>query len=354
MTTVLLVDDSKFIQESIKEEIEKLSKDIMIFCADNPIEAEKIMMNNIINLLLLDVQMPIKPGNIFLKELRSQSYYSDLPIIMLTSVAEKETVIELVKLGIDGYIIKDNISQIKAKIEKYIKQPSEINRLKQFTRISTFITLKDEWFRTIFDLLYDGDFTTLNSEEIEKINSHLKNINKHFNFSDIETEMDIRALAAVVYNKQTFPLFSWYEVSYLQEVREKISGLLLGLYLYISLNDIDEENYKFIIEYVLSILIINEFCGRLKHDKEMLLEILREKYKLFYKMFIQNCPVKLKNKVEFFDNKEIKNILSSIEYISQKLFPDNSLKFDYDHKYEIDIPDSYLKLLEEFYKNIKS
>ncbi|BAI80177.1 hypothetical protein DEFDS_0697 [Deferribacter desulfuricans SSM1] len=352
MTTVLLVDDSKFIQESIKEEIEEKYKDTLIFCANNPIEAEKIMMNNIIDLLLLDVQMPIKSGNIFLKELRSLSYYTNLPIIMLTSVKDKETVIELVKLGIDGYIIKDNISQINAKIEKYIKQPSEINRLKQFTRTSTFIMLKDEWFRAIFDLLYDGDFTTLNSEEIEKINSHLKNINKHFKLSDIETEMDIRPLAAVIYNKQTSPLFSWYEVSYLQEIKEKLSGLLLGLYLYISLNDIDEENYKFIIEFILSLLIITEFCGKLKYNKEHLIEILREKYKLFYKMFIQNCPVKLKNKIEFFDNKEIKNILSSIEYISQKLFPDNMLTFNWGHKYEIEISDSYLKLLEEFYKNI--
>ncbi|MGA1863184.1 response regulator [Deferribacter thermophilus] len=354
MTTILLVDDSKFIQENIKEEIQKKFSDIIIYTADNPIEAEKILEKNIIDLLLLDVKMPIKSGNIFLKELKSISYYSDLPVIMLTSVAEKEIVIELLKLGIDGYIIKDNVNQLTSKIEKFIKEPSELNRLKQFSRVSDFITLRDTWFRTIFDILYDGDYTSLDSETIEKINLALKNINNTVNITDIETDLEMRLLSAVAYIKSIKPLLSWFETSYFDEIIQKVSGLLLALYLYLITNDSNDEDYKFLIEYILTILISAEYCGRLKYDKETLILVLNEKYHLFYKMFVQNCPIKMKNKEDFFKNNKLIETLNYIEYLSKELFPDNSISLSWKGKNDLDIPNTYIELLKEFYKNIQN
>ena len=58
------------------------------------------------DLILLDIQMPQKDGIETLREMRAMPDRADIPVIMLTGVEDKGTVLESAKLGIRDYILK--------------------------------------------------------------------------------------------------------------------------------------------------------------------------------------------------------------------------------------------------------
>ena len=58
------------------------------------------------DLILLDVQMKSKDGVETLREIREMENCKDIPVIMLTSQNDKDTVVESYMLGADSYILK--------------------------------------------------------------------------------------------------------------------------------------------------------------------------------------------------------------------------------------------------------
>lgn len=117
---VLLVDDSgtmRKIQKRLLLEAGVASDDV--FEAGNGKEALKTLeeFNFEFNLVLCDVNMPEMNGLETLTAIRART--KAVPVIMCTSVAEKATVMEAIKLGANNYLVKpfaqDNfISKIKA------------------------------------------------------------------------------------------------------------------------------------------------------------------------------------------------------------------------------------------------
>jgi len=58
------------------------------------------------DLILLDIRMENKDGIETLRELRALHNGADIPVIMLTSAQDKDSVIESTKLGIYDYVLK--------------------------------------------------------------------------------------------------------------------------------------------------------------------------------------------------------------------------------------------------------
>ena len=58
------------------------------------------------DLILLDIQMSPKDGIETLAEIRKMNGGADIPVIMLTGVEDKETVLASAKLGICDYLLK--------------------------------------------------------------------------------------------------------------------------------------------------------------------------------------------------------------------------------------------------------
>lgn len=78
----------------------------------------KYLLKHKPDLILLDYLMPVQDGPMVLRELRDIDSYADIPVIFLTGMTEKNTVIKtLTQLKPQGYLAKPaSKSEIVAKI----------------------------------------------------------------------------------------------------------------------------------------------------------------------------------------------------------------------------------------------
>jgi len=117
---VLVVDDDfinrKLIQAMLKRHPDMFSE---IIEAENGSEALSILRKNEgINLILLDILMPILDGREFLKIFRSEDNNESIPVIVLsTDDTQKSVVLEL---GANDFIIKPiNEEELIERIKKW-------------------------------------------------------------------------------------------------------------------------------------------------------------------------------------------------------------------------------------------
>jgi two-component system chemotaxis response regulator CheY len=106
MKTILVVDDSRIMRNIVKNTFSQLKIPCQFLEAANGREAFTILQSQMVNLILLDWNMPELSGIDFLKKVRAMEQYKNLPIIMVTSESAKYNVIEALKSGATDYIIK--------------------------------------------------------------------------------------------------------------------------------------------------------------------------------------------------------------------------------------------------------
>lgn len=104
-TTILVVDDTMIMRESLKRVLATLGYENVLL-AENGREALKTIEKegDKIGVVFLDIVMPILDGKSTLKKIRETN--KSLPVVMLTSVADKDSIIECSKLGITSYVLK--------------------------------------------------------------------------------------------------------------------------------------------------------------------------------------------------------------------------------------------------------
>lgn len=103
---VLMVDDSNTMRRITKTQLNALGITDTIE-AENGMDAiDKLKGNMPIDIVTLDINMPVMDGMTALKKIRSDSTFKDVKIIMLTSESEKTTVLEALQAGANNYIVK--------------------------------------------------------------------------------------------------------------------------------------------------------------------------------------------------------------------------------------------------------
>jgi PAS domain S-box-containing protein len=119
---VLIVEDNKINMLLAKKLVSKIVPNSQIFEAYNGLEAIKYYKNDPLDLILMDIQMPIKNGYEATQEIRQLNKSDKIPIIALTAgimVGEKEKCIES---GMNDYISKPiNKEELEKVILKWMK-----------------------------------------------------------------------------------------------------------------------------------------------------------------------------------------------------------------------------------------
>lgn len=100
---ILAVDDAAFILSRIQD---TLGEHYDMTTVNSGLRALKYLDKNRPDLILLDIRMPVKDGFEILREIRSMEDRADIPIIMLTAMEDRQSVMKGIELGIRDYVLK--------------------------------------------------------------------------------------------------------------------------------------------------------------------------------------------------------------------------------------------------------
>jgi len=100
---ILVVDDSGAVLRNVKGWLEERYQVIL---ANSGAMAIKYLALNRPDLVLLDYEMPVVNGKQVLEMIRTESEFSDIPVIFLTSKNDRESITQVMGLKPEGYLLK--------------------------------------------------------------------------------------------------------------------------------------------------------------------------------------------------------------------------------------------------------
>lgn len=103
---VLSVDDSSIMRKIIRSAVDRLGYEFLD--AENGNKAMELLSEHYsdIILILLDWNMPDKDGFSTLEEIRSDERFKDIPVMMVTTEAERGNIVKALKAGATHYVTK--------------------------------------------------------------------------------------------------------------------------------------------------------------------------------------------------------------------------------------------------------
>lgn len=102
---ILIVDDHKLIREGIIAYLEKEDDISVVATAANGVEALEILANQVIDIAMLDINMPQMSGLETTRKIRE--LYPDVQIMVLTMHDDATHIKQLIKAGASAYLLKN-------------------------------------------------------------------------------------------------------------------------------------------------------------------------------------------------------------------------------------------------------
>ena len=116
---ILIVDDDPTYAAMVKQ---WLIADYEVDAVNDGMATITYLMQNKVDLILLDYEMPVVDGSQVLEMLQSHPQTSKIPVIFLTGVKSKKSVEKVVKLHPEGYILKSiTRDQLVATLEDFFR-----------------------------------------------------------------------------------------------------------------------------------------------------------------------------------------------------------------------------------------
>ena len=104
---ILLADDHRILRTGLKLLLASQDDCHVVAEASNGQEVLERLEDTPVDVVLLDLSMPVMNGIDCLREIRRRHY--DVKVLVLTMYSEQQYVTELMQLGADGYLCKDTL-----------------------------------------------------------------------------------------------------------------------------------------------------------------------------------------------------------------------------------------------------
>ena len=116
----MIVEDDAVLVNALTLALEDEGYDLSV--ATDGEEAERMILKEKPDLILLDLLLPIKSGFEVLKIVRANADTKDISVVILTNFEQETSVNEGMKLGAKDYIVKANIDikDIPGIVKKYL------------------------------------------------------------------------------------------------------------------------------------------------------------------------------------------------------------------------------------------
>ncbi|HUO61921.1 MAG TPA: response regulator [Candidatus Bathyarchaeia archaeon] len=108
MTKIAIIEDDAVINQMYRMKFEADGFDVQV--ADNGKSGIEMVQEFMPDLILMDLQMPEMRGDEALEKIRSQPWGARIPVIILTNTGIEESPKTLKDLGIQGYIVKAELT----------------------------------------------------------------------------------------------------------------------------------------------------------------------------------------------------------------------------------------------------
>jgi len=121
MNRILIVEDEEFLVRALKDNLE--SEGCTVDTAMNGDEAMERVKKSRPNLILLDLLMPKKDGFYVLDEVKKNSEWKLIPIIVLSNLGGDAEIKKALEMGADDYFVKSQhpIEEVIEKVKEYLE-----------------------------------------------------------------------------------------------------------------------------------------------------------------------------------------------------------------------------------------
>lgn len=120
MPKILLVEDDQFLRDIYRTRLEKEGFEVKE--VENGEAAQKALLNEKFDLVLLDLILPGRDGIELLRKLKSEKMINNLKIVVLSNLSEKNQIKLTKEMGVAKYLIKAHStpSEVVAEIKKLL------------------------------------------------------------------------------------------------------------------------------------------------------------------------------------------------------------------------------------------
>lgn len=120
MATILIVDDEPILRQLFQTVLEHDGH--VVLTAANGRDALAVMRERVPDLIMLDLLMPTMDGTTFLRLMRRHPEWTDVPVVIMSAVANETHIRNVGALGVKDYLLKAGFSlpALRERIRKYV------------------------------------------------------------------------------------------------------------------------------------------------------------------------------------------------------------------------------------------
>jgi len=146
---LMTVDDSRTIRRIVTTYAKELAPDVAIMEAANGQECIDKCKEELPDLIVLDVNMPVMNGEECLQNLRADERTKNIAVVMLTTESEKQLVVRLLQSGVQQFIIKpfekdEFVKKVGGVIKKLPEGKGETTGVEETPEGDYIIVLEDK------------------------------------------------------------------------------------------------------------------------------------------------------------------------------------------------------------------
>ena len=145
--TLLVVDDNRVNRLLLGRALEQLGHSVTF--AENGRQALEALRQRPVDLILLDIEMPEMDGYQVLDALRSDPHLRDIPVVMMSSVEEVDSVARCIEMGAEDYLFKPvNPVLLRARIGASLEKKRLRDRQRELFRKFATAEVAEELLET--------------------------------------------------------------------------------------------------------------------------------------------------------------------------------------------------------------